>query len=1080
MTDHFSLIPLRRFTQILLNQIENGTFFGIPKELFYHSESNELSSIRFGQFLKTPVGVAAGPHSQLSQNIIGAWLCGARYIELKTIQTLDELNVSKPCIDMQEEGYNCEWSQELRIQESFDQYLNAWILIHLLNHKIWGRHGNDGTIFNMSVGYNLEGIQKENVQWFLSRMRNCGEEKAIKIKELASVYPEILNLNIPDCISDNITLSTMHGCPPDEIEKIGHYLLKEKKLHTIIKLNPTLLGVIELRYILNEKLGYQTPVPEIAFEHDLTYPDAINIINNLQKSATDAGVYFGLKLTNTLESKNFRDALPSNEENMYMSGKALHPISIQIAKKLRSDLLNCPGISFSAGADAFNISDIIACDLGPVTVCSDLLKPGGYGRLHQYITNLQQAINAGHSKNLDEYIGHQEKNRLNSYANSVLENPDYYRARKTPDIKRKQKLDDFDCIAAPCVNTRPAHQAIPEYMEDSSKGNFEDAMHTILKANALPGLTGYICDHACQTACTRMNYDEVLAIREVKRYVSDAYPVKIREAAGTSKSVAIIGAGPSGLSCAFYLLKAGIKVDIFEEREMAGGMVHSVIPEFRMRKEVLLKDVKRIVDLGARIQAGKKITKDGFSALLKSHDAVYIATGAPAAKSLNIEGSTHPDVIDPLQFLTDAKSGKINIENKTIVVIGGGNTAMDVARTAKLHCGTNGKVKLVYRRGLNDMPANLEEVIETLSEGIHLREMLSPKKIIVENGLIKSLLCETMTYSGLDSEGRNMVIPVSGKEVMLNADIIIPALGQNRTIDFVDIQQLQTISNSHITLIPKVYVGGDLKNGGATIIQAAADGRNAAFEIIENTIHQKMSLNGFHPAEPDYTALMIKRMQRQKSKLSGLTLVHGQESYQPPRINTDEDAIAEASRCLLCNKLCNICVSVCPNFANYSYFTDTKEISLMKAVRIDEEVQILPDKAFKLTQKPQVLNIGDFCNECGNCATFCPTAGAPYKDKPKFYLSPSSFRDVEKGYLISRLNDRGVIIRREHGRITTLSLIHDKYLYETDEIFASFNKTDFALQEVIFRVPCVKEAYFETAAHMKILLHGAISLYLKD
>lgn len=1080
MSDHFSLISFRQMTRIILSQISNNTFFGIPEDLFYHSDSLELSSQSFGKFLKTPIGIAAGPHSQLCQNIVGAWLCGARYIELKTVQTLDELKISKPCIDMQEEGYNCEWSQELKVHESFDQYLNAWILIHLLNRKLWGRNGNDGCIFNMSVGYNLEGIQNDNIQWFFSKMQNCQEEKERKIKEIEDIYPEIRNIDIPDLISDNITLSTMHGCPPDEIEKIGHYLLREKKLHTLVKLNPTLLGANELREILNNKLAYSTPVPDIAFEHDLTYKDAINIINNLRITAQESGLYFGLKLTNTLESVNFKEALPTHETTMYMSGKALHPIAIQIAKKLRQDISDCPGISFSAGSDAFNIVEILACNLGPVTVCSDLLKPGGYGRLHQYINNIKEAIKLSPAADLNEFISSQKTEKLYEYADFVLKNTDYFKTGKTPDIKRKHKLDDFDCIAAPCVSSCPAHQAIPEYMEDASKGNFEDAMHTILKANALPGLTGYICDHACQTSCTRVNYDQALAIREMKRYISDSYPSKISMASGNLKTIAVIGAGPSGLACAFYLLKAGFMVDLYDENNNAGGMVHSVIPEFRIKKEVLLKDVKRIVDLGARIHTGKKITSHDFESLQKSHDAIYIATGAPNSNALNIPGSRNQNVWDPLKFLSDAKSGKVQIENKNIVVIGGGNTALDVARTAKRLCGSEGEVKIVYRRGLNEMPANLEEIIETLSEGVQLREMLSPREIVIENGLIQYLVCDTMEYHGLDDDGRNKVRVSEGKEILHKADIIIPSLGQNRSIDFVDIQQLQTIANSHITLIPKVYAGGDFINGGASIIQAAADGRNAAFEIIENLIHKKMSLNGFHTPEPDFTSLMIQRMSRKKTRLEGLHVVHGQENYHPPRIHSDDEAIAEASRCLLCNKLCNICVTVCPNFANYSYFTDTEEISLMKAVKLDEEIQILPDKTFKLSQKPQVLNIGDFCNECGNCTTFCPTSGAPYKDKPKFYLNPASFRNVEKGFLISRLSDRDIIIRREHGRITTLSLVSDKYLYETDEIFAIFSKDEFHLEEVQFRVPCVKEAYFETAARMKILLHGALPLFSKE
>ncbi|MCD4684044.1 MAG: hypothetical protein K8R86_12235, partial [Bacteroidales bacterium] len=216
MTDRFSIISFRQLAQLILDQIENKSqFFGIPQEVFFKpGENDPFRLIRYKQLLETPIGVAAGPHTQLAQNIVAAWLCGARYIELKTIQTLDELEVSKPCIDMQDEGYNCELSQELKIQESYDQYLNAWIMIHILKHK-FGWDGKElGTIFNMSVGYDLKGILKENVQWFFEKMGNCAIEKENKINEIKDLYPQINDIQIPDCISNNVTLSTMHGCPP--------------------------------------------------------------------------------------------------------------------------------------------------------------------------------------------------------------------------------------------------------------------------------------------------------------------------------------------------------------------------------------------------------------------------------------------------------------------------------------------------------------------------------------------------------------------------------------------------------------------------------------------------------------------------------------------------------------------------------------------------------------------------------------------------------------------------------------------------------------------------------------------------
>ena len=391
MTDKFFPISIKQLLQIVLKEYDqNNSIFGIPEELFFNStKTNHFKQTQFNQTIDSPLGVAAGPHSQMAQNIIAAWLMGARYIELKTIQTLDELEIAKPCIDMQDEGYNCEWSQELKIRESFNEYLNAWIIIHLLNHK-FGFGDKINTIFNMSVGYNLEGILKDNVQWFFEKMYNCSAELKERVEEIKNIYPEIESIHIPTQISDNITLSTMHGCPANEIEDIAKYLLEEKNLHTYVKLNPTLLGPELLRKILNENSNFKTNVPDIAFEHDLKYPDALLIIRSLLDTAKKKNLHFGLKLTNTLESVNIKNVFGKDVDMMYMSGRSLHPISINVAKKLQNEFKGKLQLSFSAGADAFNVSDILNCGFKTVTVSSDLLKPGGYMRFNQYFEELSK------------------------------------------------------------------------------------------------------------------------------------------------------------------------------------------------------------------------------------------------------------------------------------------------------------------------------------------------------------------------------------------------------------------------------------------------------------------------------------------------------------------------------------------------------------------------------------------------------------------------------------------------------------------------------------------------------------------
>ena len=359
-SDLFTCTSLKTLFKWVFEYDKNGHILGISKDLFFLPQGDDPFTLqRYGQILETPIGLAAGPHTQLSQNIICAWLTGARYMELKTVQVLDELEVTKPCIDMSDEGYNCEWSQELKLDQSFDEYLNGWIMLHVLRDKFQLTGDESGFIFNISVGYNLEGIMSPTVQRFLDKMADCTELLDQKTEEVAAFYPRIKELKIPAKITSNVTISTMHGCPPEETEKICRYFIEDRKLDTTIKLNPTLLGPEKLREILNDKLGFETVVPDLAFEHDLAYDAGVVMIKALSESAEKSGVAFNLKLTNTLETTNVRQNLPKNEEMVYMSGRSLHPISINLAAKLQQEFDGKLEISFSAGADSNNISDIL-------------------------------------------------------------------------------------------------------------------------------------------------------------------------------------------------------------------------------------------------------------------------------------------------------------------------------------------------------------------------------------------------------------------------------------------------------------------------------------------------------------------------------------------------------------------------------------------------------------------------------------------------------------------------------------------------------------------------------------------------
>lgn len=1088
-SDKFQTISLKHLLKLIINEYDkNNSVLGIPQELFYIPKyNNPLSTSVFNQKLHTPLGVAAGPHSQMAQNIIAAWLMGARYIELKTIQTLDELEVSKPCIDMQDEGYNCEWSQELRIHESFNEYLNAWIVIHILNHK-FGWDEEIGTIFNMSVGYNLKGIMNDNVQWFFDKMGNCEDELKIKVDEISRVYPKIKDIKIPSILSNNITLSTMHGCPANEIEDIAKYLLEKRNLHTYVKLNPTLLGSQHLREILNDKLNFKTTVPDIAFGHDLKYPDAVRIIKSLQNIAKESNLEFGLKLTNTLESINNKGIFGEDVDMMYMSGRALHPISINVAKKLQDEFNGDLQLSFSAGANAFNISDIISCGFKTATICSDILRPSGYMRMNQYFEKLDESFKANNSNSINEFIikSGMQKNikesahaNLKRYSEFVLHSSLYKREYiKAPNIKTKRELDYFDCISAPCRDTCATNQDIPDYLFYTSTSQFDKAYEVILRTNPFPSITGMVCDHLCQNKCTRVNYDESLLIREVKRFISEQDEVKLKPADKNGIKVAVIGAGPSGLSSAYYLALAGFSVEIFEAKSKSGGMVQFAIPGFRLTDSAIDKDFRRVTDLGVRINYNTRVDKDKFQTLKKDYNYIFIAAGAQLSAGLEIDGADARGVVEPLNFLFNVKKRIESGIGRNVVIIGGGNTAMDAARTAYRLVSNNGKVTIVYRRTINEMPADQGEIKAVLEEGIEIMELVTPEKVIQKEGQVKALLCCRVELKGVDPKGRPLPTKIDGSEFEIPCDTIIPAIGQNLDIDFATNDLLKADTKTYKTKIGNVFIGGDALRGASTAINAIADGRKAAEQIMKQSeidFSIKRPSNGKSFSKKE---LMVKRSKRVFAKEIKELPLNDRQNFKLVSETLDRQSITEeASRCLYCDEICNICTTVCPNFANYAYEITPIKYYLQKAV-LDEngKIEIQNDKQFEVKQKYQILNIANFCNECGNCNTFCPTASAPYKEKPKIYLTICSFKDAEEGYYLSKVEDRITLIYKESGGIKTLTEYKDELVYETDHAYGRFSKENFMLLESKAKTPCVKEIHYEQAAIMSVILKGLKNL----
>jgi putative selenate reductase len=399
MSDIMRPVSLQGLIERIFGEFRSAqSVFGIPASRFYKPASGKRIDVFHGS-CSSPMGPAAGPHTQLAQNIISSYLTGGRFMELKTVQIIDTLEVEKPCIDARDECYNTEWSTEYTLTKAYDEYLKAWVLLHLIEELLeLGDGKGPSFLFNMSVGYDLEGIKTDRMDDFISKMIDSAGYELYEsyLKEiealvsdgsflagtgLESRLPALKGISgrIGSKISPSVTLSTMHGCPPHEIEAICSYMLTVKKIPTYVKLNPTLLGYDRVRDIL-DSLGYTyLHLSRDSFGHDLQWDAAEGMLKRLTESAEKEGLVFGVKLSNTLGSINDQGALPGDE--MYMSGRALYPLTINLAALISETFEGRMPISYAGGASAFNVKAIFEAGIAPITLATDLLKPGGYFRL---------------------------------------------------------------------------------------------------------------------------------------------------------------------------------------------------------------------------------------------------------------------------------------------------------------------------------------------------------------------------------------------------------------------------------------------------------------------------------------------------------------------------------------------------------------------------------------------------------------------------------------------------------------------------------------------------------------------------
>ena len=962
MSDRMTPIPFGNLMNWILEERKKGTVFGIRKP--FHANPEKIYEI-FGRKLETPFGPAAGPHTQLAQNIVAAYVAGSRFFELKTVQKIDgeDLPVNKPCIKADDECYNCEWSTELYVPQAFDEYVKAWFACKVLAKEM-ELGAEDGFQFNMSVGYDLEGIKLPKVDRFIEGMKDASETEIFKecrswLLDNLDRFDKVTRKDVEAItanICNSVTLSTLHGCPPQEIERIARYLLEEKHVHTFIKCNPTLLGYEYARNLM-DSMGYDyVAFGDFHFKDDLQYSDAVPMLERLQKLADEKGLEFGVKITNTFPVDVKAGELPSEE--MYMSGKSLYPLSMSVAMKLAKDFDGKLRISYSGGADAFNIQKIVEAGIWPVTMATTLLKPGGYQRLEQ-IGRIFESVEPAAFSCVDS-------EKVERLVEDVKTDPHHVKAVKPlPSRKIKRPVPLTDCFVAPCEEGCPIHQDITAYLKLMGAGKAKEALEVILRKNPLPFMTGTICAHNCMSKCTRNFYETPVNIRRTKLEAAEggfeAVLSELHKPEITAdKKAAVIGGGPAGMAAAYFLAKGGMEVTIFEKEKKLGGVVRNVIPGFRISDEAIDKDVKILEALGVQIATESYVAS--LEQVRENYDYIVLAVGAYKPGILRLEEG---EAVNALEFLAQFKAtgGQVDL-GENVVVIGGGNTAMDTARAAKRNAGVK-KVSLVYRRTKRYMPADAEELEMAVQDGVEFAELLSPVKL--SGG---ELICKKMRLGDVDESGRRGVVETD-ELVKVPADTVIAAVGEKVPAAFYEANGIavdqkgrpQVNQETLETNIPGVYAAGDGLYGPATVVEAIRDGSQAARAILE------------------------QQEQEQLFSLSDEETIYWRKGNL-----MEENPEYTDMRCLSCNSYCENCVEVCPNRANISLVVPGME-------------------------RHQIIHVDYMCNECGNCRSFCPWDSAPYLDKFTLFASEGDMEDsTNQGFAVTD-REKGICRVRLQGRM---------------------------------------------------------------
>jgi NADPH-dependent glutamate synthase beta subunit-like oxidoreductase/Pyruvate/2-oxoacid:ferredoxin oxidoreductase delta subunit len=544
----------------------------------------------------------------------------------------------------------------------------------------------------------------------------------------------------------------------------------------------------------------------------------------------------------------------------------------------------------------------------------------------------------------------------------------------------------------PCRTACPARVNVQGYVSLLQRAKFKEAVELIRQDMPFPAICGRVCFSPCEDACARTNVDQAVAIRALKRLVADiereqgkVKPTPIPKV--HSEKVAVIGAGPAGLAAAYELAKLGYPVTVFEGMSEPGGMMRYCIPDFRLEKFVVANEIEYIKDLGVEIktdaQFGKDITIDSLRK--DGYDAIFIAIGTQQGMKLNVPGEDLEGAVNAVDFLRAVALGKHVEVGEKVAVVGGGNSAIDAARTAK-KLGAE-EVLILYRRSREEMPALPHEVTEAERDGVKFHFLVAPKQIIGENGKVKAIECLHMRLGEPDESGRRRPVPISFSEHQYEVDMVIPALGQVADATSIPAELLNKESRAPsvevdpVTLETKmagVFAGGDIATGPASIIEAVGAGKKAAASInLYLTGQDLRSKRGENVEETTWVknwGYLKKKERRYEPPLEKPRL-----SFEEARkyLETlEQKAMFEAFRCLGCGP-CAECLG---------------NIELCEADKavVDENLctgcnvcaVVCPFGAIKKNEREIAQINEDVCKGCGICAARCPERAISMKKLP--------------------------------------------------------------------------------------------------